>query len=266
MPTTSNVNVPSNLRKEGVIDLISNKGKADSIVTKLQSRNLPVFSPPSANPTCTGAYKIMAATKTKLKAKKKAVKEKKAQADKEKKLAVAACKLEAQAKKCKKAIALAEARAQKAAAKAKALRIQLASAKAANKTMRTPTGVRGAHVPKKSKGIGGEVALLTLTNLTTILSPQRKGSSPKKRVMLHSPLRLMANEVALSKEASSSGSFTSGSDKYDQNPLSSESESSSSLCSASSGRRVSAVFSGGRHHARSGRGRGGSRGPHPPCP
>ncbi len=84
--------------------------------------------------------------------------------------------------------------------------------------------------------------------------------------MLHSSLQLTANEVALSKEASSSGSSTFGSDKYNQNPSSSESESSSSLCSASSGRGVSAVFSGGHRHARSGRGRGGSRGPHPPCP
>ncbi len=185
----------------------------------------------------------MAATKTKLKAKKKAVKEKKAEADNEKKLVVAACKLEAQAKKRKKAIALAEAHAQMAAAKAEALRIQLASAKAANETMRTPTGVKGAHVPKKSKGIGGKVALLTPTKLTTILSPQQKGSSPKKRVMLHSPLRLTANKVTLSKEASSSRSSTFGNDKYNQNPSSSESESSSSLCSASSGHGASAVFS-----------------------
>jgi hypothetical protein len=265
MPTPSKVNVPSGLKKERVIDLISNEGKANDFVAKLQSRNFPVFSPPGANPTCTGARKITTATKTKLKAEKKAVTEKKAQADKEKKLAVAVCKLKAQAKKSKKAIVLAEARAQKAAAKAEALQIQLTSAKATNKTMRTPTGVRGAHVPKKSKGIGGEVALLTPTNLTTILSPQLKGSSPEKRVMLHSPLRLTANEVALSKEASFSGSSTFGSDKYDQNLSSSESESSSS-CSTSSGRGESAVFSGGRHHTRLGRQCGGSRGPHPPCP
>jgi hypothetical protein len=173
MPSASNVNVLSALKKEKVIDLISNEGKADDFVVKLQSRNFPVFSPPGTNPTRTGARKITAATKAKLKAKKKAVKEKKAQAVKEKKLAVAACILEAQAKKRKKAITLTEAHAQKAAAKVEALQIQLASAKATNMTMRTPTGVRGAHVPKKSKGIGGEVALLTPTNLTTILSPQQ---------------------------------------------------------------------------------------------
>jgi len=121
MPTASNVNIPSNLEKERVIDLVSNKGKADDFVAKLLSRNFPVFSPPGTNPTRTGARKITAATKTNLKAEKKAVKEKKAQGDKEKKLAVAACKLEAQAKKRKKAITLAEACAQKAAAKGKAL-------------------------------------------------------------------------------------------------------------------------------------------------
>ncbi len=129
--------------------------------------------------------------------------------------------------------------------------------------MRTPTGIRGAHVPKKSMGIGGEVALLTPTHLTTILSPQQKVLSLKKRVMVHSPHHLMINEVALSEKASSSGSSTFGSDQYDQNSLSGL-ESSSSLCSASSGCGARAVFSGGRHHARSGGGHGG-RGLHPPC-
>jgi hypothetical protein len=90
-------------------------------MSKLKSRNFPIFSPPGANSTCTGVRNNTAATKTKLKAEKKAVKEKKAQADEEKKLAVAACKLKAQAKKRKKAITLAEACAQKAAAKGKAL-------------------------------------------------------------------------------------------------------------------------------------------------
>jgi hypothetical protein len=136
------------------------------------------------------------ATKTKLKAEKKAAKEKKAQANKEKKLAVATRKLKAQAKKCEKAIALAEARAQKAAAKADALQTQLATAKAANETMRPSTRVRGAHVPKKSKGVGGGVALLTPTDLTTIASPQQKCLSPKKTVMVHSPHRSMTNKVA----------------------------------------------------------------------
>jgi hypothetical protein len=171
MSTAGDVNVPSALEKESVIDLISNEGKANNFVAKLQSRNFLIFSPPGANSTHTGTHNNTATTKTKLKVEKKAVKEKKAQADKEKKLAVAACKLKAQAKKCKKAIALTNACAQKAAAKAEALRIQLASAKAATETMRTPTGVRGAHVPKKSKGVEGEVALLTPINLTTILSP-----------------------------------------------------------------------------------------------
>jgi hypothetical protein len=106
--------------------------------------------------------------------------------------------------------------------------------------MRTPTGIRGAHFPKKSKGIGGEGALLTPTNLTSNLSPQQKGSSPKKRVMLHSPPPLMANKVASSKKASSSGFSIFGSDKDNQNPSSSESESSSSCCSAFSGRGASA--------------------------
>jgi hypothetical protein len=107
--------------EESVTDLISNKGKANDFVAKLQSRNFPIFSPPGSNPTSTGARKITAATKTKLEAKKKAIREKKAQANKEKKLVVAACKLEAQAKKHEKAIALAEAHAQKATAKAEAL-------------------------------------------------------------------------------------------------------------------------------------------------
>jgi hypothetical protein len=90
MPTAGNVNIPSALEKESVIDLISNEGKANDFVTKLQSRNFPIFSPPGANSIRTGARNNMAATKTKPKAEKKAVKEKKAQADKEKKLAVAA--------------------------------------------------------------------------------------------------------------------------------------------------------------------------------
>jgi hypothetical protein len=90
-----------------------------------------------------------------------------------------------------KAIALAEACAQKAAAKAEALRIQLASVKAADEATRTLTRDRGAHVPNKSKGTGGGVALLTPTNFTSIIaSPQRKGLSPKKRVMVHSPHQL----------------------------------------------------------------------------
>jgi hypothetical protein len=247
---------------DGVIDLISNKVEADKFVVKIQSCNFPVFAPPGAKPTRAIVRNNTAATKTQLKAEKKAVKEKKTQADEEKKLAVAAGKLEAQAKKRKKAIALAEARAQKAAAKAEALQIQLASVKAADEATRTLTRDRGAHVPKKSKGTRGEVALLTSTNLTSIIvSPQLKGSSPKKRVMVHLPHRLTINKVASSDEAFSSESptFAGGSS------LSSRSESSSSSWSASSGRGGRAVFIGGRCHATSGRGRGGS-GLHPPGP
>ncbi len=68
-PTASDANVPSALKKERVINLISNKGKANNFMAKLQSHNFPVFPPPDANPTCTGARKITAATKTKLEAK-----------------------------------------------------------------------------------------------------------------------------------------------------------------------------------------------------
>jgi hypothetical protein len=221
----------------------------------MQSRNFPVFAPPGAKPTRAIVRNNTVATKTQLKAEKKAVKEKKAQADEEKKLAVAACKLEAQAKKRKKAIALAEARAQKAAAKVEALRIQLASVKAADEATRTLTRDRGAHVPKKSKGTGGEVALLTPTDLTSIIvSPQQKGSSPKKRVMVHSPHQLTIIKVALSDEAFSSESSTFGGGSSS----SSGSESSLSSRSASSGRGGRAVFIGGRRHVTSGRGHGGS--------
>jgi hypothetical protein len=257
MPTARDVNILSVLEKGGVIDPILKVDKADEFVAKLQARNFPIFSPPGANSTRTRARNNTAATKTKLKAEKKAAKEKKAQADKEKKLAVATCKLEAQAKKCKKAIALAEARAQKASAKTDALQTQLATAKAANESMRTLTRARGAHVPKKSKGIGGGVALLTPTNLTTIASPQQKGLSPKKRVMVHSPHRSMTNKVA-----SLSGSSACGSVSKEHMASSSELESSSSLCSASSGQGVRAVFSGGRCHSLSGS-RHGGRGQQP---
>ncbi len=247
MPTARDVNVLSILEKEGVIDPILNVDEADKFVAKLQARNFPIFSPLGANSTCTRTRNNTAVTKTKLKAEKKAAKEKKAQADEEKRFAVATCKLKAQAKKCKKAIVLAEAHAQKASAKVDALRTQLAAAKAADETMRTPTRVRGAHVPKKSKGIGGEVALLTPTNLTTIPSPQQKCLSPKKRVMVHSPHQSTTNKVA-----SLSGSSTRGSDCNEHMALSSELESSSSLCSASSGRGARSIFSGGRRHASSG--------------
>jgi hypothetical protein len=230
MPTARDVNVLSIVEKEGFINPILNVDEADKFVAKLQARNFPIFSPPGANSTRTCARNNTVATKTKLKAEKKAAKEKKAQADEEKKLAVATCKLKAQAKKREKAIALAEARAQKALAKVDALQTQLAAAKDADETMRTPTRARGAHVPKKSKGVGGGVALLTPINLTTIASPQRKGLSPKKRVMVHSPHQSMTNEVA-----SLSGSSTCGSDSDEHMALSSELESSSSLCSASSG-------------------------------
>jgi hypothetical protein len=207
MPTARDVNILSILEKEGVIDPILNMDKADEFVAKLQSQNFPIFSPPGANSTRTRTRNNTVATKTKLKAEKKAAKEKKAQADEEKKLVMATRKLEAQAKKHKKAITLMEARAQKALAKADALQTQLAAVKAANETMRTPTRARGAHVPKKSKGVGGGVALLTPTDLTTITSPQQKGSSPKKRVMVHSPHQSTTNKVA-----SLSGSSTRGSD------------------------------------------------------
>jgi hypothetical protein len=262
MPTSHDVDVSSVLEMDGVIDLISNKVEADKFVAEMQSHNFPVFAPPGAKLTCAILCNNTAATKTQLKAEKKAVKEKKAQADEEKKLAVAARKLEAQAKKRKKAIALAEARAQKAAAKVEALRIQLASVKATNEATRTLTRDRGAHVPKKSKGTGGEVALLTPTNLTSIIaSPRQKGSSPKKRVMVHSPHRLTINEVSLFNEAFSleSSNFGGGSS------LSSGSESSLSSWSASSGHGGRAVFIGGRRHATSGRGRGSSS-LHPPGP
>jgi hypothetical protein len=115
--------------------------------------------------------------------------------------------------------------------------------------------------PRRVRALG-DVAFLTSTNLTTILSPQRKVLRPKKRVMVHSPHRSTVNEVALSMEASSSGSSTFGSDQYNQNSLPGL-ESSSSLCSASSGHRARAVFSGGQRHAQSGGGRGG-HGLHPP--
>jgi hypothetical protein len=142
-------------------------------MAKMQSRNFPIFAPPGAKPTRAIICNNTAATKTQLKAETKAVKEKKAQADEEKKLVVAARKLEAQAKKREIAITLTEACAQKAAVKVEALQIQLASVKAANEATRTLTRDRGAHVPKKSKGTGGEVALLTPTNLTSIIaSPQ----------------------------------------------------------------------------------------------
>jgi hypothetical protein len=96
------------------------------------------------------------------------------------------------------------------------------------------------------------VALLTPTNLTTIASPQQKGLSPKKRVMVHSPHQSMTNEVA-----SLSGSSPRGSDRDEHMASSSESESSSSLCSASSGQGARAVFSGGHCHASTGSWRGG---------
>jgi hypothetical protein len=252
MPTARDINVLSVLEKEGVINPILNVDEADEFIAKLQARNFPIFSPPGTNSTRTCTRNNTAATKTKLKAEKKAVKEKKAQADKEKKLAVATCKLKAQAKKRKKAIALAEARAQKALAKADALQTQLAAAKAANETVRTPTWARGAHVPKKSKGVGGGVALLTPTKLTTIANPQQKGSSPKKRAMVHSPHRSMTKKVA-----SLSGSSTCGSDSNEHMASSSESESSSSLGSTSSGQGARAVFSGGLCHALLGSWRGG---------
>jgi hypothetical protein len=99
------------------------------------------------------------------------------------------------------------------------------------------------------------VALLTPTDLTFIIaSPQRKSSSPKKRVMVHLPHQLTINEVALSNEAFSSESSTFGGGSS----LSSRSESSLPSRSAFSGRGERAVFIGGCRQATSGRERGGS--------
>ena len=248
MPTSSDVNVPSTLVTEETIEFISSEVEADAYVDKIQARNFPIFSPPGARPIRVMGSRNTPVTKTKLKVEKKAMQAKKVLADEEKKRTIAARKIELLTKRREKAIAAAEARVQKASAKATALRNQLESVKATGATVRTnPITKVGVHVPKKSKGVTGNVALMNVVHSTsTTTSPQRKVASPKKRVMLHSPLRLVKDAASSTAADAAAASITNGNNHSSHSLSSWESDTSLSLRSVSSVRGNKATFRGGR--------------------
>jgi hypothetical protein len=191
------------------------------------------------------------------KAEKRAAKEKKAKEVEERKAAVAACKLATQAKKRAKLILLTEARAQKAAAKVAAIRAELAGVMAQGAATLS-TKPPGSHIPKKSKGASGQVRLpSSFPASSTHSSPQQKGTSPKKRMMINSPLR---SSMGLS--SSSSSYSTMDSMEYFGNvPATGMADTggiSLAPTPAAAGRDVWAIAKGGCHYGTPARGSSGS--------
>jgi hypothetical protein len=146
-----------------------------AFLSKLQGT--PIHAPPGPCPLCTGARPV---TKTQLNADRKSAKEAKAKLAEVKKIAATAKRADSIAKKQERQGALLsadKAKASKAVAKAE----ELGAAALISAEPVTP------HLHKKSKGNAGTPSLSLGGSLIHQSSPQRKTSSDKKRVNVHSP-------------------------------------------------------------------------------
>jgi hypothetical protein len=125
--------------------------------------------------------------KTQMAADRKAKRLIKKQAVEEKKLTVPACKVKREAKKKEKLICTAKDEAAKAPAKAEELRLKLAEAINGGGSG-AAAGQKLAHHPqKKSRGLTGQLVAGAMALSHSYLSPQRKGTTAKKRVTVRSP-------------------------------------------------------------------------------
>jgi hypothetical protein len=149
-----------------------------AFLSKLQGT--PIHAPPGPCPLRTGAHPV---TKTQLNVNWKSAKEAKAKLAEVKKLAATAKRADSIAKKQEKQGALLSAAKAKAAkAVTKAEELQAAALNSAEPV--TP------HSHKKSKGNLGTPSLSLGGSLIHQSSPQRKTSSNKKQVNVHSPYHI----------------------------------------------------------------------------
>ncbi len=153
-----------------------------SILARLQGH--PIHAPPGPCPLRTGARVPI---KTQMAADRKAKRLVKKQAAEENKLTITACKVEREARKKEKLISAAKDKAAKASAKAEELRLKLAEV-TNGRGSGPAVGRELAHHPqKKSRGSAGQSVAETVALSHSYLSPQRKGTTAKKRVSVRSP-------------------------------------------------------------------------------
>ncbi len=177
-----------------------------SFLARLQGQ--PIHAPPGPRPLRTGAR---VPTKTQIAADWKAERLVKKQAVEEKKLAVAACKVKRESKKKEKLISAAKDKAAKVLAKAEELHLKLAEAINGGGSGAAAGQELVHHPQKKSRGLTGQSVAGAVALSHSYLSPQRKGTTAKKRVSVRSPRHLSHRRAnSLSSGSSSSGSLSTG--------------------------------------------------------
>jgi hypothetical protein len=177
-----------------------------SLLTRLQG--CLIHAPPGPCPLRTGAR---VPTKTQMVADQKAERLVKKQAAEEKKLAVAACKVKKESKKKEKLISAAKDKAVKVSAKAEELHLKLAGAINGRGSGAAARQELAHHPQKKSRGMTSQLVAGAMALSHSYLSPQRKGTTAKKRVSVRSPRHFSHRRAnPLSSGSSTSGSLSAG--------------------------------------------------------